>query len=192
MIVEAQYVTAHKTYRIYKVIVLPTLEEMVPNIREYQFELNELLAHFTVLTEEYLEYDICFPLEYIIHDMLHVASNNASSMRELELDYGYIYSELNSVAFQDAGESFSGDPHKEELIHDGNVAENLSEIAEVMARVVLDFFKYVRKSDYIIGVDISCVNEIIVHDTEHFCAVQYLTHVTRKEGDDVGIRLFPS
>lgn len=183
---------SYKTVKIYKVIVLPTLEEMVPNIREYQFELNELLAHFTVLTEEYLEYDICFPLEYIIHDLLHATSNNNSSLRELELDYDYIYSELNNVAFQDAAEVFSNDPHKEELIHDGNVAENLSEIAEIMARVVLDFFKYARKGDYVTCVDISCVNEIIVHDTVDFCAIQYLTYVTRKEGDDVGIRLFPS
>lgn len=185
--------TSYKTTRVYMVTLLPTLDVMVPNIREYQYTLDEALNVFTNLTGEDLAYDVCYPIEYLICDLLHTTRGNAGiSLRELELDYDYIYSELNTLTFQDAAEVFSDCEHKAEYIHDSNVAEILSDIAQIMAGIVLDLFKYISKGDYLMSVDISCINEVVVHDTADYCAVQYLTYVTRKEGEDDGIRQVPS
>lgn len=163
----------------YTVTIYPPLNVIIPDIGEQQFELINALTRFTDLTNDIIEYDVAYPIEYLAFDILTSTANVDASLRELELDFNYIYGEINS----NLNEEIASTIHDADYMEDSNVLECITDISEILATIAYKFFEYVRKGHTLTPKDISRnVCEIVAHDDVDYFALQYLIHpITKKE-----------
>ena len=163
----------YTTERKYKLVVLAPLNVIIPNLESLESELLELLEDFNELTGQGITYDVVTPIEFLIIEILQNPDLENSSLRSMELDAGYIYSELSTMIWQDIDDELP--------MQTGDFTDAIDNLTEVFLPIALNFWHYIRKANAISDDHVSNISEVIVHDLEEACVIQYLTHQIRKK-----------
>lgn len=164
------------TRRKYKLVVLPPLKTLIPNLEQVESEMLDLLNQFIEITGLLFEYDYVTPIEFLIMEILHCVDFRSTSLRELEVDAAYVYSELSTMIYQEAEDQLDGELHttSDEFV------DLVDSLTDVLVPVALKFWEHIRKSDAIVVDQLQNICELVIHDLEEACVIQYLTHTIER------------